>query len=346
MSKGNSNLVVIKEGENKFDILDQAVTEAGLYEALEESFKKSAKKREDFLIAVKPNFMVLTAAADLSNYTDTDMVVHLLKRFYDLGFRKLYVVESENVLSQWYRNRSVSFVAKCAGYNEEFYKVDNLTRNALPHSYKGILGNHFVGKVWKEADFRISFAKNKTHPAGTYTLTLKNIFGVTVYQNKYLDYHKHLEWDLCVVDMLDAFPVDFGIIDAYLSADGPFGFRGNKKPKLTKTLIAGKDCIAVDWVGAKKMGINPRRSRLMRKVVEKWGVPTYQVSGSEEKYRKWRKPPFFLPPFDNILEEWYAAHSLFTHCVMLPPDPEFPEPHAWFFKFIRFILGLRFPKSR
>ena len=222
----------------------------------------------------------------------------------------------------------------------------NLTRHAVPHHYNGILGDHFVGTVWKDADFRISFAKNKTHPAGTYTLTLKNIFGSTVYQNKYLDYHKHLEWDMTVVDMLDAFPIHFGIVDGFISADGPFGFRGNKRPKHTKTILAGKDCIAVDWVGALKMGIKPLRSRLMRKVVEKWGEPTYQVSGPMDVYKKWRKPPFFLPPFDNILEEWYGAHSFFTHSIMLPPDPEYPEPNAWLYKFIRFILFLRYPKKK
>ncbi|MCP4370258.1 MAG: DUF362 domain-containing protein [Deltaproteobacteria bacterium] len=264
---------------------------------------------------------------------------------YNLGFRKLFVVESENVLSQWYENRSVTSIAQCAGYREEFYKVENLTRNAVPYHYNGILKNHFVGKVWRDADFRISFAKNKTHPAGVYTLTLKNIFGVTVYQNKYLDYHKHLEWDLCVVDMLDAFPIDFGIVDAYISADGPFGFRGSKKPRKTKTVIAGKDCIAIDWVGAKKMGIDPMKSRLMRKVVGKWGKPTYTVAGPEDIYKDWSNTPFFLSNFDDILEEWYAAHSLFTHCIMLPAAPEFPEPHAWFFRFIRGILGLQYPKK-
>jgi len=342
----DKNLVVIKEGEDKFDILDEAIREAGLFELLEEQFLKSGKKREEFIIAVKPNFMVLTAAADLSNYTDTEMVVHILKKFHELGYRKLFVVESENVLGQWYRNRSVTAVAQAAGYKEEFYKVDNITRNAVTFDYHGILQKHFVGTVWKEADFRISFAKNKTHPAGVYTLTLKNIFGTTVFDNKYLDYHKHLEWDLCIVDMLDSFPVHFGIVDGYISSDGPFGFRGTKRPKLTKTIIAGKDLIAVDWVGALKMGINPMRSRLMKKVVKKWGKPTYEVSGPMDVYKKWRKPPHFLPYFDDILEEWYTAHSFFTHCIMLPPDPEFPEPHAWFYKFVRAILFLKYPEKK
>lgn len=339
------NIVVIKEGKNKFELLDQAVTEAGLYDLLEETFVKSGKKREEFNISIKPNFMVLIAAADYSNYTDTEMVVYLLKKFYDLGYRQLYVVESENVLGQWYSNRSVGAVAQAAGYKEEFYKVMDLTHNAVPHLFKGCLKNHFVGKIWKESDFRISFAKNKTHPAGTYTLSLKNIFGCTVSQNKYLVYHKYFEWDDCVVDMLDDFPLHFGIIDAMISADGTFGFRGNKRPKITNTILASANCVALDWVGALKMGIKPMCSRLMRKVVKKWGEPSYEVSGSMTTYKKWRRPVFFMSKFDDILEEWYSAHSFFTHCIMLPPDSEFPEYVAPFYKFIRFILRLNFPKK-
>ena len=338
------SLVVVKEGDDKLGILDEAATESGLFEVLERTFRRSAKPREEFAIAVKPNFMVVTAVADPSNATDTEMVVHLLRRFHELGYRRLCVVESENVLSQWYKNRSVEFVAERAGYRQEFYTVSNLTRDAVPHHYRGILGRHFVGAAWKDADFRISFAKNKTHPAGTYTLTLKNVFGTTVFDNKYLDYHKRLEWDLCVVDMLDSFPVHFGLVDAYWSADGPFGFRGAKRPKKTKTVIAARDLVAGDWVGAQKMGLDPMRSRLMRKVVAKWGKPSPRVSGPESVYPGWRVPPAFLPYFDDILEEWYAAHSFFTHCIMLPPDPEFPEYGAGFFGLLRAVLGLRFPR--
>ncbi len=342
---GAPSLVVVQEGEDKLATLDSAAREAGLFEALERACEQSGKPRHEFAIAVKPNFMVLTAARDPSNATDTEMVVHLLRRFHDLGYRRLHVVESENVLSQWYRNRSVEAVAETAGYRREFYAVDNLTRHAVPHQYPGILGHHYVGVAWKEADFRISFAKNKTHPAGTYTLSLKNLFGTTVLDNKYLDYHKRMEWDLCVVDMLEAFPVHFGLVDAYWSADGPFGFRGAKRPKKTKTVLASRDLVALDWVGARKMGLDPMRSRLMRKVVARWGEPSPTVCGPETVYADWRVPPRFLPYFDDVLEEWYAAHSFLTHSIMLPPDPQFPEYGAAFFAIVRALLGLRFPRE-
>lgn len=334
------NLVVIKSGKDKFKLLLDAIEEADLFDLLEKKLEKSCKNRKDFIIAVKPNFMVLTSKKDLSNYTDTQLVEYLLKEFYKRGFRRLHVVESQNVLGQWYGNRSVAAVAAAAGYKCGFYEVNDLTLDTVSHQFLDILKGHRGGKIWKEADFRISFAKNKTHPAGVYTLTLKNIFGCSVLPNKYYDYHKLLEWDLVTVEIIKEFPVYFGIIDAIISSDGPFGFRGSKNPKKTDTIIVGSNLQAVDWVGALKMGINPMRSRLMKKIVEREGRPEFTVSGSLDRYPGWKKPPLFLPYFDDILEEWYTAHSFFTHCVMLPPDAEFPERNGWFYRFFRGVMGL------
>lgn len=49
----------------------------------------------------------------------------------------------------------------------------------------------------------------------------------------------------------------FGFIDAFVSADQAFGFRGDKTAKETKTILGGKNIIALDWVGAMKMGLDP-----------------------------------------------------------------------------------------
>ena len=336
------SLVVIKEGQDKCALLLDVVTEAGLFDRLEKVFSLSGKKKDDFKIAVKPNFMVLTSKLDPTCFTNTKLVVTLLEAFLKRGFTNLHVVESQNVLGQWYKNRSVAAVAAHAGYKEDFYKVHDLTLDNEPHDFKETHDLHKVGTIWKEADFRISFGKNKTHPAGVYTLSLKNIFGCTTGDNKYLVYHKFSEWDTVTVAMLAEFPVHFGIVDAITSADGWFGFRGSKRIKHTNTIIASHDLIALDWAGALKMGLNPMRSRLMKKVVKKWGKPDYTVSGPLTPYREWRNTPYFLPYFDDYLEEWYTAHSFFTHLIMLPPDPDFPEPHAWFYKTVRAILGLKY----
>ncbi|GIS59031.1 MAG: hypothetical protein CM1200mP2_12560 [Planctomycetaceae bacterium] len=87
------------------------------------------------------------------------------------------VVEAQNVYSLWYRNRSVNNVARVIGLGGEGYDVHDLTNEQFPFDYGGILGQHFVGESWRDADFRISFAKNKTHDVSRCTLVIKNTYG-------------------------------------------------------------------------------------------------------------------------------------------------------------------------
>jgi uncharacterized protein (DUF362 family) len=133
----------------------------------------------------------------------------------------------------------------------------------VPHSFRGKLGQHWVGRSWKEADFRVSFAKNKTHTWAWYTLTIKNVYGALPLQDKLKEYHTEREIYYPTIDFLVEFPVHYGLIDAYWSADGPFGIFADKEPNLTQTIIGGENLLAVDWVGASKMGLDPLVSRYM-----------------------------------------------------------------------------------
>ena len=82
----------------------------------------------------------------------------------------------------------------------------------MPHRFDGPLGDHFVGPTWRDADFRISFAKNKTHTWAWYTLCLKNIYGVLPLQDKIREYHNKREIYYPTIDMMVAFPIHFGVI--------------------------------------------------------------------------------------------------------------------------------------
>ncbi len=334
------SLVVITTGTDKFDALDQALDESGFDDALDSAIAVSGKAVEDFSLSIKPNFMVFLSRKDPSGHTDPELVEHLVRRVRSKGVTRISVVETENVLSNWYHNRDVATVAAAAGYGSDLYEIVDLSQDTIPHDFGGTLGAHRIGRVWADADFRISFAKNKTHPAARCTLALKNIFGVTPEWNKYLVYHKQMEWDQVVMDVLDSYPVHFGIIDAWWSADGAFGFRGDKTPVETATILACKDILALDWMGATKMGLDPMDSAMIRAAVERWGEPIFHIQGDTKPYPDWDNIPMLLDKFDDLIEEVYTAHSFLTHAIMLPPDPDFPEKHAGFFEHVREILGI------
>ncbi len=58
------------------------------------------------------------------------------------------------------------------------------------------------------------------------------------------------------------------LIDAHLSADGPLGIFADPEPNITETIIGGADLVAVDWVGAIKIGLYPKISQHMELVVK------------------------------------------------------------------------------
>jgi hypothetical protein len=98
---------------------------------------------------------------------------HLLSRIYERGYRNLAVAEARSTYGVFYTNREVPTVARHISYSERNYHIIDLSLDLEPHTYSGSLGQHYVNREWKAADFRVSFAKNKTHVYAIYTLTLK-----------------------------------------------------------------------------------------------------------------------------------------------------------------------------
>jgi hypothetical protein len=99
------------------------------------------------------------------------------------------------------------------------------------------------------------------------------------------------------MEYLKAFPVHFGLIDAHLSADGPFGIFADAEPNPTLTIIGGDDLVAVDWVGASKMGLDPMVSEYMRLGVQAFGKPEIEFYGDPGLYWPWLNVPWFLTVF-------------------------------------------------
>jgi hypothetical protein len=186
-------------------------------------------------------------------------------------------------------------MAQYLGFTGGDYEVVDMTEDAdLMRDFGPPLGPHPVSKVWREADFRISFAKNKTHAYAYYTLTLKNIYGALPLANKFKEYHCDRDIYSPTIQYLKEYPVDYGLIDGYLSADGPFGIFADVLPNATKTVIGGADLVAVDWVGASKMGLDPRVSRYMQLAVEEFGKPAIALTGDASLYRPWLNVPVGL----------------------------------------------------
>lgn len=334
--------VVSLHGDDKLPLLNAVLEQSGFFEALQRRYHESGRSAGDFAVVIKPNFMFMHSKRDHSTYTDPALVEALVDAVVERGFPNVTLVEAQSTFGNYYKRRDVLTVAQYIGYSiSKNYRIVDLTEEMVPYDYGGRLGKHRVGPTWRDADFRISFAKNKTHVFCHYTLTLKNIYGTLPMQNKLREYHTKREYDWPTIETLRRFPVHFGLIDAVYSADGQFGVIVCPEPKHTRTIIGGENLIAVDWVGAKKMGLDPddpRIGRFLPLAVEAFGRPEINWVGDRSVYEPWENvSEVFIQSLDAI-EEAYAF-SDWWFSALTAMDKFFPfKKRSWPVLLLRRIM--------
>jgi uncharacterized protein (DUF362 family) len=314
----------IKNEESKFAALDKVLDETGFDALVEEQLTATGKTKADFSIVIKPNFMFAYNKRDRTTFTDPELVAHLVKRLREAKFETIAVVEAQSTYGEYFDKRSVEEMAQYLGFDGEAgYEIIDMTKDALDRQQFGPhLGNHPVSRSWRDADFRISFAKNKTHAYSYYTLTLKNIYGALPLANKFKEYHCDRDIYHTTMEYLTAFPLHYGIVDAYVSADGPFGIFADTRPNQTYTIIGGEDLVAVDWVAASKMGIDPMVSKYMRLAVETFGKPEIHLVGDRRQYRPWLNVPVALSLFTHkgLDTEYHFGNLFYTASAQMDEE--------------------------
>ena len=278
---------------DRFRALDQVLEATGFFSLLDEAQINSGKTKGEFSIIIKPNFSFMYSLTDISTFTDPSLVEHLIDKIHERGYRNIAVAEAQSTYAVFFTNRDVPTLAKYIGLRGKNYEVIDLSENTEAYDYARTLGSHEVHPAWRDADFRVSFAKNKTHSYAYYTLTIKNIYGALPMKNKFKEYHCNKELGIFIptIDFIDEFPIHFGLIDAYISADGAFGIFADVEPNFTSTMIGGDNIVAVDWVGASKMGYDPMISEYMQLAVERFGKPKIRLIGDHSTYPGWRNVP-------------------------------------------------------
>ncbi len=338
--------------DDQLAALDRVLASTGFDELLEAALAKAAAERQatraTLAIAIKPNFMFAYNRRDRTTYTDPELVHHLVRHLRARGFERIAVVEAQSTYGEYFEHRTVPEVGRYLGYDESAgYELVDLTADCdESRDFPPPLGRHPVPRTWAGADVRIAFAKNKTHAYAYYTLTLKDIYGALPLANKFKEYHCDRGIDGTTIEYLTAFPVHYGLIDGYLSADGPFGIFADPAPNLTHTIIGGADLVAVDWIGASKMGIDPMISSYMRRAVRRFGKPRIELAeGSDASpYRPWLNVPVALALFTTKgLDANYYFGNLFYSSGAQMDEAAFPykdrRPHMLVLR--RLTLPLR-----
>jgi uncharacterized protein (DUF362 family) len=332
-------------GGDKIKALQQAMDLSSFLDNVEAVYNKSGKSRDEFSIVLKPNIMTASIREDPSPvYTDPELVEHLFGRLREAGFANLAIVESHNVYDYSYKNRSVQAVSEMVGYSaERGYRIEDLSEQAVPHDFGGVLGLHTAGRAWIEADYRVSFAKNKTHWQCFYTGCLKNIYGCLPEWDKMKHYHgKGREFFECCVLILDAFPVHFGFLDAWVSGDGFSGHVRDAKPNITKTIMASENILALDWVMGEKMSLNPALNYVIAEALLRWDKPYIVRKGNMTPWHPWTNVrPITVAGLDAA-EEAYWVSRFFSRALANHQDKRFPPVSRaqWFYGTLQRISRL------
>ena len=293
-SGGRVKVVQGRTVDEKLSLFRSLLEETHLKEQLEERARTLDKPLTELRVAIKPAFMLGYHRRDRSMITDRQLLDELARYVRACGCKDVAVVEGRNIYDQFYGNRSVQEVARYFDISSPHFRVVDLSEEQVPHSYFRGMGQYTVGHTWKDADFRISFAKMKSHPVELVHLTIGNLEGIGARCDQFLFAERQADRETATMMLLDEFPPHFSMIDAYeQAADGLVGVMGCPRPATPLRFYAGTDALAVDMVAMRHMGMaDPRESSTLRAACHWFGDPgnNIKIDGPDEPLRNWRSP--------------------------------------------------------
>jgi uncharacterized protein (DUF362 family) len=299
-----------KTPDDKLPLFRRLLDEAGLADQLEARARVLGKPIGDLRIAIKPTFMMGYHRKDRSPVSDPTLLEDLARLLRERGCTDIAVVEARNMYDHFYRNRSVAEVARYFDLASPLYRLADLTDEQMPHAYFRGMVQYSVGRTWKEADFRISFGKLRSHPTDLVYLALANLEGLGARCDEFIFSERQMQRDTALMMLIGDFPPHFAILDGYEAIpDGLLGIMGAPRPKSPRRFYAGADALAVDMVAARHLGLrNPRVSCMLDAACHWFGDPSARIAvvGLNEAVAGWRGP------YHN---EWSTLLSFLAHPV-------------------------------
>ena len=249
---------------------------------------------EQLKVAIKPTFMLGYHRKDPSPLTDPELVDDLAVYLRELGCTHIALVEGRNIYDHFFRNRSVHAVAEHFGIRSENYRIVDTAEDQVRHQYSRGMAQYTIAKSWRDADFRISFPKLRSHPVEMALLCVGNIEWVGGRCDEYLFLERQADRATAVMMLLNDFPPHFGIVDAFENApDGLVGVMGCRKPVHPLRFYAGADALAVDTVVLRHLGVDQfQASSLLRSTAQWFGgaAKWIAVEGDDSPIKNWRGP--------------------------------------------------------
>lgn len=330
-----SSKIVLRylDGKDKISLLNEVLDLSDFEDTLETVRQSLGKDRADFKISIKPNASMFVRRDDDGVTTDPLLVLALVERLHEKGYPNISVVESSNAYGLTYTNRNPVTVMTAMGLNggvHAFTPARSSMQSHVAASDGRLLPYQLVdlgadttevksvemphgalklGTAWLKADFRISFAKFKTHVYGGYTLLIKNTYGCLPETDKMLHYHKKTGCAMPTIAQLKICPVHFGIIDGIIAADGWMGVKWDRAiPRRPGFILAGRNIGETERAACRIMGVRVDGSIMTKAALEFLSEPV-ELDGEIRPLEKWRNVPRSIYSGFPITERFYNFYK-------------------------------------
>jgi len=299
-----------RSAAEKRTVFFQLLESCDLRDRLLQRAEALGKNLSDLRVAVKATFMIGYHRKDRSPITDPELIAAFAERLRELGVADVVVIEAPTIYDRFYRNRSVREVARYFGIESPYFRLVDASEDQVPHHYPRGMAQYSVSRAWKEADFRISFAKMRSNPVEVASLSVSNLEGLGPRHDEYFFAERQAQRDTATMMLMAEFPVHLALIDAYDSApDGLLGMMGNPRPKVPRRIYASFDAVSLDRLALRHLGIaDPDRSSPIRAARHWFGEPPepIEVIGPDEPIAGWKGP---------FATEWSTLLSLMAYPV-------------------------------
>ena len=318
----NAKVSIIKCDSYQFQKLKLAVIDAVNLLGGITNFVKPGSR-----VLVKPN-LLMSKEPEYGITTHPEVVravIHILKEINC----KIVVGDSPSVWGQHIEN--VKEVYSITGMKrvcqEEDIQLVNFDKRRMRNKFP-------LTTALDECDYLISLPKFKTHEFTLITGAIKNLFGLvpgTYKTELHKNYFSPSEFAKIVVDIYQEVHPALTIIDGILAMEGDGPATAGKTRQLN-LLLASSDCVALDTVMAKIMGITDQEV-LITKEASLRGLGQNQLDKidlSGEDLGKLNIRPFILPKtsakisklpkfFQKLIKSLiryypYSLRSKCTHC--------------------------------
>jgi uncharacterized protein (DUF362 family) len=296
---------VVEAGQatEKRALFRQLLVQSGLAESVRRRAEHLGRDPGSLSIVIKPTFMLGYDRRDPSPVTDVELVHDLADFLVDIGCSRITVIEGRSIYDRYYARRSVADVAAYFGVPAPTFRVVDALEEQVPHAYRRGMAQYTVARSWRDADFRISFPKIRSHPIEMALLSVGNIEWVGGRCDEYLFLERQADRATAVMMLLDEFPPHFALLDGFENVpDGLVGVMGCRRPLRPLRFYAGADPLAVDTVALRHLGCDtPPPASILRSCRQWFGdgirptagggmdAPT-RIVGVDTPIRGWRGP--------------------------------------------------------